>query len=117
VDISSLKARIYVSESDLRRVRVGSVSRLHIDGAFPALEGTVIAIAPAMSTMEEAVMEKQQYVGLHSPHYYFADIAIRNTTGALTMGMTGEAKIFVRRRSLAGMGAETASNFVSRKLW
>jgi putative peptide zinc metalloprotease protein len=117
VDISFLKARIYVSESDLRRVRVGSLSHLHIDGSFRTLEGTVIAMAPAMSNMEEAVMEKQQYVGLHSPHYYFADIAIRNTTGALRIGVTGEAKILVRRRSLAGMGAETAANFVSRKLW
>jgi hypothetical protein len=31
--------------------------------------------------------------------------------------MTGEAKIFVRQRSLAGMALEAGRDFVSRKLW
>jgi putative peptide zinc metalloprotease protein len=116
-DLSTMKARIYVSESDLRRVRVGSMAKLHVDGLFPSFEGTVMAIAPAVSNLEAGVMEKEQYVGLHSPHYYFADIAIANPKDTLRIGMTGEAKIFVRRRSLAGMVAETARDFVSRKLW
>jgi putative peptide zinc metalloprotease protein len=116
-DLSSMKARIYVSESDLRRVRIGSLAKLHMDGLFPSFEGRVTAIAPAVSNPEEGVMEKQQYIGLHAPHYYFADIAIANPRGVLGIGMTGKAKIFVRRRSLAGMVAETAGEFVSRKLW
>jgi putative peptide zinc metalloprotease protein len=116
-DISSLKARIYVAESDLRRVHVGSMAKLHIDGLFPSLAGTVVAVAPAVSNLEEGVMDKQQYVGLHAPHYYFTDISLRNPVGALRIGMTGEAKILVRRRSLAGLAAETSRDFVSRKLW
>jgi putative peptide zinc metalloprotease protein len=116
-DISSLKARIYVSESDLRRVHVGSAAKLHIDGWLPSLAGTVIEVAPGMSNLEDGVMDKQQYVGLHSPHYYFADIALRNPAGALRIGMTGEAKIFVRRRSLAGVAEEAFRDFLARKLW
>ena len=116
-DISTMKARIYVAESDLRRVRVGSLATAHIDGVLPSFTGTVTAIAPAVSLPEEGVMDKQQYVGLHSPHYYFADIAIANPAEALRIGMTGEAKILVRRRSLAGMAAETVRDFGSRKLW
>lgn len=116
-NISSMKARMYVSESDFRRVHVGSLASAHMDGLFPSFKGTVTAISPVVSTTEEGVMEKQQYVGLHSPHYYVADVAIANPAGALRMGMTGEAKIIVRRRSLAGMAAETAKDFVSRKLW
>jgi hypothetical protein len=86
-------------------------------GLFPSFEGTVTAIAPAVSNLEAGVMEKEQYVGLHSPHYYFADIVITNPGDTLRIGMTGEAKILERRRSLAGMAAEMARDFVSRKLW
>lgn len=116
-DTSAMRARIYVAESDLRKVRVGSRASVRLDGLFRAFRGTVTAIAPAVSLPEEGVMEKQQYVGLHSPHYYLADIAIANPGGALRIGMTGEAKILVRRRSLAGMVAEAMRDFGSRKLW
>lgn len=116
-DVSAMRARIYVAESDLRKVHLGSVAKLHMDGLFPSFRGTVTAIAPVASVMEEGVMEKQQYVGLHSPHYYFADIAIPDAEGALRIGMTGDAKLLVWRRSLAGMLAEAAQDFLSRKLW
>jgi len=116
-DTSAMRARIYVAESDLRKVRVGSRASVRLDSLFRAFRGTVTAIAPAVSLPEEGVMEKQQYVGLHSPHYYLADIAIANPGGGLRIGMTGEAKILVRRRSLAGMVAEAMRDFGSRKLW
>jgi putative peptide zinc metalloprotease protein len=116
-DLSAMRARIYVAESDLRRVGVGSAAAAHMDGLLPSFKGTVTAISPAVSLPEEGVMERQQYVGLHSPHYYFADIAIANPAGTLKIGMTGEAKIFVRRRSVAGMVAEAVRDFGSRKLW
>jgi hypothetical protein len=32
-------------------------------------------------------------------------------------GMTGTAKIYTKRRSIAGMAWRTASDFVRRKLW
>jgi putative peptide zinc metalloprotease protein len=116
-DVSSMKARIYVSENDLRKVRLGSPTKLHMDGLFSSWQGTVTAISPAVSALEEGVMEKQQYIGLHAPHYYSVDITIANPNGALMIGMTGEAKITVRRRSMIGLTAETARDFVWRKVW
>jgi putative peptide zinc metalloprotease protein len=116
-DISYMKARIYVAESDVRKVYVGNSAKVHIPGLFQSFEGTVTAIAPAVSALEEGVMDKQQYIGLHPPHYYFADIVIANPESVLKVGMTGDAAIFVRRRILAGMLAETIRDFVFRKLW
>jgi putative peptide zinc metalloprotease protein len=98
-------------------VRLGSPTKLHMDGLFSSWQGTVTAISPAVSALEEGVMEKQQYIGLHAPHYYSVDITIANPNGALRIGMTGEAKITVRRRSMIGLTAETARDFVSRKVW
>lgn len=116
-DLSEMRARIYVAESDLRKVRIGSTARLHMDGLTPSFEGAVTALAPAASAMEEGVMEKTQYVGLDAPHFYFADIIISNPKGLLRIGMIGEAKIFVQRRSLAARAGETVYDFVSRKVW
>ena len=116
-DMSVMRARIYVAESDLRKLQVGSSARLRVKGVFRSLQGTVTAIAPAVSAMEAGIMEKGKYVGLHAPHYYFADICVPNKNTELRIGMVGEAKVFVRHRALAGLMAETVADFISRKLW
>jgi len=115
--MSAMRARVYVAESDLRKLHAGSVAKLHVSGLLPSVAGTVAAIAPATSEMEAGVMEKEKYVGLHAPHYYLADIVVPNQSCNLKIGMTGEARIFVRRRSLAGLMGEVITDFVSRKLW
>ncbi len=116
-DMSAMRARIYVPESDLRKLHVGSWAKLHVKGLFPSLQGRITAIAPAVAEMQAGVMEKEQYIGLHAPHYYFADIAVPNPTGNLKIGTTGEAKVLVRRRSVAGMIGQTVADFVARKVW
>jgi putative peptide zinc metalloprotease protein len=116
-DMSAMRARIYVAETDLRKLHTGSIAKLHVGGLFSSLEGTVSAIAPTIAEMEGGVMEKEKYIGLHAPHYYFADITVPNPGGGIEIGMTGEAKVFVRRRSWAGMLAETMADFAWRKLW
>jgi multidrug resistance efflux pump len=116
-DMSAMRARIYVAESDLRKVQEGSRASIHVNGMLSSLEGAAIAISPATVDIPEGVMEKEQYVGLHTPHYYVVDIDVPNRASSLKIGMTGEAKVFVRRRSVAGMLEENVGNFVSRKIW
>jgi len=116
-DLSAMRARVYVSENDLRKIHVGSGARLHMSGRLRVTEGKVTAVSPAVAEMEAGVMDKEKYIGLHAPHYYFADLTIPNPAGTLQIGMTGEAKIFVRRRSWAGMLVEAIADFASRKVW
>jgi len=116
-DMSTVRARIYVAESDLPKLHLGSEAKLRMRGLFPSVEGTVAAISPDVSVMEPGVMEKGKYVGLHTPHYYFADIRVPNPGTLLRVGLTGEAKILVGRRSLAGLIGQAVADFVTRKLW
>ena len=51
------------------------------------------------------------------PHYYAVTVEQPNPDSKLMYGMTGTAKIFTVRRSIAGMAWRTASDFVRRKLW
>lgn len=116
-DTSVMRARIYVAESDLRKVRLGTQTRIHLPGMLSLREGTVIAISPTTMDVPAGLMEKEQYVGLHAPRFYAIDIDIPNPDSALQIGMGGEAKIVVRRRSVAGRIGETLADFVSRKIW
>ena len=116
-DMTAMRARIYVAESDLRKLHPGSSATLHLRGQLPSLQGIVTTIAPDVSAMEAGVMDKEKYIGLHAPHYYFADILVPNLRNGLKIGMTGEAKIFVRRRNLVGLISQAVADFVSRKLW
>lgn len=116
-DLSSMKARIYLSESDVRKLRPGDPARLHVSGFWSSYPGRVEALAPANSIPEAGVMPAQQYAGLHTPHFYLADVTVANPGERLLIGMTGTAKIFIERRSVAGMAWETVRDFAERKIW
>jgi hypothetical protein len=46
-----------------------------------------------------------------------ADLLVNNPDGSLRPGMTGTARIYGKRRSLAGMAWQEVKNFVDRKVW
>lgn len=117
-DLSAMNARVYVSESDMRKLRIGTPASLHVDGLWPSFRGNLNAITPAAAaTLESGVMEKQPYTGLHSPHFYLVDVSIPNRDDVLKIGMTGNAKLYVGRQSVAGLAWEIVRNFVERKVW
>jgi multidrug resistance efflux pump len=115
-DVSTLQARLYVADSEMRDVRVGQMVRLRPDSAFSSMNGIVAGIAPASSQMEGGLAPRPAYKGLAPPQYYVLTVSVPNA-GDLRYGMTGNAKIEVRRTSLAGLAWKRARDFVARKLW
>ena len=116
-DVSTMQARLYVPESDMRDVRVGQTVRLRSDSAFSSMNGTVAGIAPASSQMEGGLAPEPAYKGLAPPQYYVLTVAVPNEGDDLRYGMTGNAKIEVRRSSVAGLAWKRGRDFVARKLW
>jgi multidrug efflux pump subunit AcrA (membrane-fusion protein) len=116
-DLSSLRARLYVPEPEMREVRTGQAVSLRLDSSFRSISGVVGEIALASSEIESGLQPKSEYTGLMVPHYYAVTVAQPNADSKLMYGMTGTAKIFTVRRSIAGMAWRTASDFVRRKLW
>lgn len=106
-----------MSENDLRKLRIGTRARVHVIGNLSAFDGELAAISPETSAVESGIMDEQKYIGLHAPHFYIADVNVANPLGALRAGMVGEAKVFVKRRSLAGMTGESILDFFLRKVW
>ncbi|HEX4038449.1 MAG TPA: efflux RND transporter periplasmic adaptor subunit [Acidobacteriaceae bacterium] len=115
-DLREMKARIFVPEYEVGRVRAGARIRMLTDGTFRAQTGWVADLQAAPGELPPAVDNIKQIKGGAKLEYYIADAILKND-GSLRGGMTGTAKIAVRRESLAAITARTMREFVERKVW
>jgi putative peptide zinc metalloprotease protein len=116
-DIRVLRARIYVSEYDLYKVRRGAPARLQVEGVLQKWEAHTAAIAPVSREIDPALLNLTKYKGLHPPQFYVVNLFVANEASRLKPGMTGVARIYGQRRGLAGLTWEGIVNFLGRKIW
>jgi putative peptide zinc metalloprotease protein len=116
-DLSALRARIYISEYDLEKVKAGSKARLQVQGMARKWNAETVQIAARPSEMDPQLGSANALKGLDSAHFYIVDLAVNNADLRLKPGMMGVARVYGRRRSLAGLLGEGTSNFWGRKLW
>jgi putative peptide zinc metalloprotease protein len=116
-DVSKLRARIYISEYDFPKIETAAPARVQVNGIIGKWNTQTVAIAARTSELDPRLIEMDKLKGLNPPHFYQVDLYIQNSEGKLRPGMTGVARLYGRRRSLAAMGWEGFKNFWSRKVW
>jgi multidrug efflux pump subunit AcrA (membrane-fusion protein) len=116
-DLHHMRARIYVSEYDLYKCKLGAPGRAEVDGIWKKWAATAQAITPVSSQLDPSIGEANKLKGLNPPNFYLVDLLVENADGSLKPGMTGLARIYAQRRSLAGLAWESTSHFFARKLW
>ncbi len=116
-DLSFMRARIYVSEYDVSKVKPGADARASVEGRAQKWTAKAIDIAPVSSLADPSLIESAKYKGLIPPSFYCVQLLIPNSDGALKPGMRGTARIYGRRRSLLALGWQTIAHFFGRKLW
>jgi putative peptide zinc metalloprotease protein len=116
-DSSTLQARIFLPEFRIQRLRVGAPVSLLLRSLFEPVRGRVSSIAPASAELPAGLVEEEKYKGMIQPTYYVATVFLSNPGGKLRFGMSGDAKIQVRRQSAVGFVWETLREFLQRKLW
>lgn len=116
-DLSTMHARAYVSEHDLSKLHIGSEVRLLVNGVLGKSNASVVSIQPASSEIPPGLFDLSQYKGLRPPNFYVVDLLVPNEAGTLKPGMIGRARIYSRRRSLAGFGWQEFLNFLGRRIW
>ncbi|HME12149.1 MAG TPA: efflux RND transporter periplasmic adaptor subunit, partial [Candidatus Acidoferrum sp.] len=116
-DLSHMRARIYVSEYDLAKCRVGAAARVQIDGMWQIQDATTQDITEASWEIDPSLNESNKLKGLNPPNFYLVDLALINPDGSMKPGMTGLARIYGRRRSIAGLAWEGIAHFAGRKVW
>ena len=116
-DLSVMRARIFVSEYDLSKVRTGAAARAYVDGYLRHWDAKAIEVAPVSSLADPNLAEATKYRGLVPPNFYCVQILLHNSDGLLKPGMKGIARIYGRRRSLLGSLWQGFDHFFARKFW
>jgi multidrug resistance efflux pump len=116
VDTRGMRALIYVPEFAVGHVRLGAHVSLLVDGSFAPRRSSVDQVEPVSGEIPAAVETIKQIQGGAKLTDYIAEVLVPND-GGLQPGMTGTAKIVVRRASLAGMTARELRDFADRKVW
>ena len=116
-DLSRMRARIYVSEFDLYKVRAGGAARLQLDGMLRRGDGQVVLVSARPTEMPVWDEEGKDARADPPSHYYFVDILLENPENEMKPGMTGVARVYGSRRSMGGITLEVIKNFWGRKLW
>ncbi|HZZ37826.1 MAG TPA: HlyD family efflux transporter periplasmic adaptor subunit [Acidobacteriaceae bacterium] len=115
-DLQRMRARIFVPDYAIGRVRPTAPVSLLVDGCFRSLSATVADLQPVAGELPPAVESVKEIKGGARLEYYSAEALLAND-GSLHAGMTGTARIVVRRASLAGNIARQVRDFVERKVW
>jgi len=116
-DTNVLRARIFIPEHELYKIRADSSAQIEVDGIARKWDAQTIGISARSSEIDPGLAEESEYKGLHPPHYYIADLRVTNSNGSLRPGMVGVARIYGARRSVAGFAWQEIKNFVDRKVW
>jgi len=116
-ELTQLRARIYVSEFDMYKFRADSPARLQVDGMMHKQNARTVRIAPLSSDIAPGLLDLSKYKGQNPPKFYVFDLLVDNPEGTMRPGMTGTARLYGARRSLAGLAGRTVWEFLGRKIW
>jgi putative peptide zinc metalloprotease protein len=116
-DLTTLRARIYVSEYDMYKVREGAPARLQVEGVPRIWEARATAITPISQASDPTLLDPSKFKGLHPPQFYLVELLVSSADGRLKPGMTGVARVYGKRISLAGLGLEALRIVLGRKIW
>jgi len=115
-DTSNLRADLYIPEFAMNEVRANALVRLLVKGRWEPISGSLSGILPASAQIAPGLVPNEQLQGLNPPRFFLGSAVFRND-GGLLEGMTGTAKIFAGRRSLAGFFFKFGRELIERKVW
>lgn len=116
-DLQSLRARIYVSEYDMYKIQEGARAKLYVDGTLRKWESRAASVKPVALAGDPSLVDQTKFKGLRPPQFYAVEIPVSVEGGALRPGMTGTARVYGERRSLAGFAVEALRVVLGRKIW
>jgi putative peptide zinc metalloprotease protein len=116
-DVRQLRARIYVSEYDMHKIRYGAPAKLQVNGVARLWQSSVAAITPVSIEGDPTLADQTTLKGLHAPQFYVLDLPVSDDGGLLRPELTGMARVYGKRTSLAGLGWESLRVVLGRKIW
>ena len=94
-----------------------SPAKLQVEGVPRTWQSRAAAITPVSQASNPTLMDQTKFKGLHPPQFYLVELLVPGTDGSLKPGMTGVARVYGKRTSLAGLILETLRVVLGRKIW
>lgn len=116
-DLSSMRARVYVPESEMRKLGVLTGNSVRMESDWTTLHGKFASISPSSRDLAPGLVPPPIYAGIRVPAYFTVDIVLPNADGHLRDGMTGIAKIYGGRRSMLASLLQPIIDAFARRLW
>jgi multidrug resistance efflux pump len=116
-DVRQLRARIYVSEYDMHKIREGAPAKVQVNGVARLWQSSVAAITPVAIAGDPTLADQTTLKGLHPPQFYVLDLPLSDDEGRLRPELTGLARVYGKRTSLARLGWESLRVVLGRKIW
>ncbi len=116
-DLSSLRARIFVPDNEMRKLQHIHDVAIRPDGSWRSVSGKVLSISPASQELEGGLVAGSGYQGVGVPDYFVLTVAVANPAGQFRDGMTGTAKIRGPRRGLLLTMLDPVFDAFMRRFW
>jgi len=116
-DLGTMRARMLVSEYDMHKYRQDANGRLAVDGMLRKWHVGHIQVSSASSEIAPGLIDLAKFNGMRAPTFYEMDLRVSNGDGMLKPGMVGTARVYGKRRSLAGLAYREIAEFFGRKVW
>ena len=80
-DVRVVRARIYISEYQISKSKVGYKGRIEVEGMMRKWTADAISISTVASEIDENLADRAQYKELNPPNFYLVDLRIENGDG------------------------------------
>ncbi|MGB8536919.1 MAG: HlyD family efflux transporter periplasmic adaptor subunit [Acidobacteriaceae bacterium] len=117
VDSSQLVARLYIPASDMDHVRVRDPVSLQLPFRFSEIHGRLGTVEGSALSLPQGLLAGNEYKGTLLPTLYTTRMPLGQAGNGIEPGISGRAKIFGRRRSLAGRIVIFLGNILHRHFW
>jgi len=108
---------VYVPVSALDRIPPDAEVALALPGSFSIVRMTLAPAGGDPLTLPPGLVANQGYKGIKLPVFYRARMTLPASAGNPLLGVSGQAKIFGKRRSLAGRVVSIALNLFKAHVW
>jgi putative peptide zinc metalloprotease protein len=109
--------RVFVPASALDRIPPDAEVALALPGHFALLRMELTPMEGETVDLPAGLVARQDYKGLQLPTFYFARLSLPASAGNLPLGLSGTAKIFGKRRSLAERLYTVGMNLLRAHVW
>jgi hypothetical protein len=110
-------ARIFIPVSALDRIQPGSEVALALPGRFSIVRMTLPPLGGDAVNLPPGLVANQDYKGIVLPVFYSARVTLPAAAGNPPFGLSGQARIFGTRRSIAERFLTIVSNLIRAHLW